>query len=40
MFKTNSNTSYYEVVDVGFNQLQKYYNHKKPTFEKYATSCT
>lgn len=35
----DDDTRYYEIVDVGFGQIQKYYSHKKPVFEKYATSC-
>ena len=35
----DNNTDYYELVDVGFNQLSKFYQAKKPIFRKYATSC-
>ena len=34
------NTMYIEIVDRGFNQIKKYYNYKKPIFDKYATECT
>ena len=33
------NTSYIELVDVGFKQTLRYYNSKKPVFSKYAASC-
>ena len=33
------NTTYIELVDVGFRQLVKYYTAKKPIFAKYALSC-
>lgn len=33
------NTTYIELVDVGFRQLMKYYTAKKPIFAKYAASC-
>lgn len=33
-------TVYVEVVDVGFYHLNKFYNKKKPVFDKYALSCT
>ena len=33
------NTTYIELVDVGFKQLMKYYISKKPVFSKYAASC-
>ena len=33
------NTIYLELVDVGFKQIIKYYNAKKPIFSKYASSC-
>ncbi|MGL5751504.1 MAG: hypothetical protein ACRCXT_13305, partial [Paraclostridium sp.] len=36
----DNNTNYIEIVDTGFAQINKYYKHKKPVFEKYATSCT
>lgn len=35
----DNDTVYIEVVDVGFRQIVAFYNHKKPVFEKYATSC-
>lgn len=34
----NRNTTYIELVDVGFGALVKYYNEKKPIFNKYALS--
>lgn len=34
-----NNTNYFEVVDTGFYYINKYYNYKKPIFEKYALSC-
>lgn len=34
----NPNTLYIEVVDVGFTQINKYYQQKKRVFDKYATS--
>ena len=33
------NTNYFEIVDTGFVQINKYYQYKKPVFEKYACSC-
>lgn len=33
------NTIYKDLVDMGFSQSRAYYNHKKPVFSKYATSC-
>lgn len=36
----DDNTTYIEIVDTGFSQLNKYYLHKRPVFAKYATSCT
>ena len=33
------NTTYMELVDVGFRQLVRFYNAKKHVFEKYALSC-
>ena len=33
------NTIYKDLVDLGFQQTKAYYNHKKPVFNKYATSC-
>ena len=35
----DQNTTYMELVDVGFRQLVRFYNAKKPIFEKYALSC-
>ena len=35
----NADTYYIEIVDVGFNQILKYYYEKKPIFEKYALDC-
>ena len=32
----DNNTYYIEVVDVSFNSIYKYYNHKKPAYTKYA----
>lgn len=32
------NTFYIELVDMGFRQIQNYYQYKKPIFEKYALS--
>lgn len=32
-------TLYIELVDVGFKQILRYYNAKKPVFAKYALSC-
>lgn len=34
-----ADTVYKDMVDTGFQQLRKYYNFKKPTFNKYATEC-
>lgn len=34
----DSNTFYIELVDVGFKQVNNYYNAKKPIFAKYALS--
>lgn len=36
----NDNTYYIELVDTGFYQINKYYNYKKPIFEKYASNCS
>ena len=33
----NPNTSYIELVDVGFKQLTSYFNAKRPIFNKYAS---
>ena len=33
------NTIYKDVVDTGFYYTKKFYNYKKPIFDKYATSC-
>lgn len=35
----DSNTTYIELVDVGFKQIVSYYYAKKPIFTKYAMSC-
>ncbi len=35
----DDNTNYFEIVDTGFYYMNKYYNYKKPIFEKYALSC-
>lgn len=35
----DNNTNYFEIVDTGFYYINKYYNYKKPIFEKYALSC-
>lgn len=35
----DNNTIYIELVDVGFKQLNAYYNAKKPVFNKYASEC-
>ena len=32
----DNNTYYIDVVDMSFNSIYKYYNHKKPIFNKYA----
>lgn len=34
----DSNTTYIELVDIGFKQLVSYYNSKKSVFSKYASS--
>lgn len=34
----DDNTFYIELVDMGFRQVQNYYQYKKPIFEKYALS--
>ena len=36
----DNDTTYIELVDVGFRQLVAYYNAKKPIFSKYATKCS
>lgn len=36
----DDNTNYFEVVDYGFDRIRKFYNYKKPIFDKYATSCS
>jgi superfamily II DNA or RNA helicase len=36
----DDDTYYIEVVDTGFVHINKYYEYKKPIFEKYALSCT
>lgn len=33
------NTMYKDVVDTGFYYTKKFYEHKKPVFDKYATEC-
>lgn len=33
------NTQYIEAVDYSFGQIRRFYNHKLPIFDKYATSC-
>lgn len=33
------NTECIEVVDDGFRSITRFYNHKKPIFNKYASSC-
>jgi len=33
------NTTYIELIDVGFKQIVAYYNAKRPVFNKYASSC-
>lgn len=35
-----NNTMYIEIVDKSFHQIKRYYNYKKPIFDKYATRCT
>ena len=35
----NDNTDCIEVVDDGFRQISRFYNAKKPIFNKYATEC-
>lgn len=35
-----NNTMYIELVDKGFAQIKRYYNYKKPIFDKYAKECT
>lgn len=35
-----ANTKYIEIVDTGFHFIKKYYEYKKPIFEKYACSCS
>ena len=32
-------TEYIEIVDKGFNMINKWFLYKKPIFEKYALSC-
>jgi hypothetical protein len=34
----DSNTYYIDCVDIGFRQLLRYYNYKKPVIDKYCTS--
>lgn len=34
-----ANTQYVDVVDVAFRQTRKFYDKKKPIFDKYALSC-
>ena len=34
------NTFYIDCVDLGFNQLRRYYNYKRPVFDEYALSCS
>lgn len=36
----DDNTFYIEIVDTGFQQINKYYHYKRPIFDKYALSCT
>lgn len=36
----DKDTTYIELVDVGFKQIVAYYNSKKPIFAKYATKCS
>ncbi|MGL5329438.1 MAG: DEAD/DEAH box helicase family protein [Peptostreptococcaceae bacterium] len=36
----DDNTTYIEIVDTAFVQINKYYYSKKPIFDKYATKCT
>ena len=36
----DDNTTYIEIVDKGFIQCRRYYNYKKPIFNKYATECS
>ena len=33
-------TTYVELVDLGFKQINKFYRHKLPVFNKYALSVT
>lgn len=35
----DNNTMYKDIVDNGFYYTKKYYNFKKPVFDKYATDC-
>lgn len=35
----DDNTNYFELVDNSFSYINKYYNYKKPIFEKYALTC-
>lgn len=35
-----SGTEYLDIVDAGFIQNKRFYNHKKPIFNKYATNCS
>jgi hypothetical protein len=34
-----SDTRYIDIVDNGFHYTRKYYEYKRPIFDKYATSC-
>ena len=36
----DKDTTYIELVDVGFRQIVSYYNAKRPIFSKYATKCS
>lgn len=35
----NNNTECIEIVDDGFKKISRFYNHKKPVYDKYASSC-
>lgn len=35
----NAGTVYKDVVDIGFPQFRRFYNFKKPVYQKYATEC-
>lgn len=34
------NTQYLDIIDLGFEQTRRFYNFKRPIFNKYATECS